>query len=310
MPFTVNFGQNNEKDQFVVNLQEWKDKPCTKEDNPSGFVCESSFAVLFPKYREKYIKQVWAAIIEALSQHGIKGELDLVEGTMTVFTSKRAYDPYSIMNARDLIKLVSRGVPYEQAIRVLEDDFSCDLIKISTFCRKKDKFVKRRDRLVGKDGRTLKALELITNCYVLVQGRTVAAIGPYKGLRQVRSVVEDCMKNIHPAFSIKTLMIKKELENDPKLKNENWERFLPKLKRNPLKKEKKKKKNIKKKDGPRFPPEPTPSKVDIELETGVYFMNERERRKQKWAKKQEKQSEVISKKKQERAKAFIPPKEK
>ena len=110
----------------------------------------------------------------------------------------------------------------------------CDIIKIGNIIRNNERFVKRRQRILGPGGSTLKvrpsrspaarlahelilflaypqAIELLTQCYVLVQGNTVAAMGGHKGLKEVRKIVVDCMKDVHPIYHIKVRSLSRSL---------------------------------------------------------------------------------------------------
>ena len=198
-------------------------------------------------------------------------------------------------------------MPFQAAIKSLADDMASEVIKIGNMVSTKERFVKRRQRLIGPEGNTLKAVELLTECYILVQGNTVCAIGKHKGLKQVRQVVLDCMNNIHPIYNIKTMMIKRELAANDALKEESWDRFLPKFKKKNIKK--KKPKFEKPKEKSLFPPAPTPSKVDLQLESGEYFLKQEERLAIKKKKKQEDAASAAQVKKQARAKEFVAPKE-
>ncbi|XP_059833656.1 KRR1 small subunit processome component homolog isoform X2 [Hypanus sabinus] len=243
----------------------WKEPPFSKEDNIHGLLEESSFATLFPKYREAYLKECWPLVQNALNDH---------------------------------------------AVRIFQDDMACDIIKIGSLIRNRERLVKRRMRLIGPKGSTIKALELLTNCYILVQGNTVAALGPYSGLKEARKVVIDTMKNIHPIYNIKTLMIKRELAKDKELRTQNWERFLPTFKPKNINKRKVPKKKRMKKEYTPFPPPQPESKIDKELATGEYFLKEKDKRRKKLHETKAKEAEATARRMEERNKAFIPPKEK
>ncbi|KAK2462303.1 hypothetical protein APHAL10511_005609 [Amanita phalloides] len=305
----------------IDHVSLWKIDPFLPQDNKAGpFAEESSFATLFPKYREKYLREVWSAVTKALDAHGVACTLDLVNGSMSVRTTRRTFDPYIVLKARDMIKLLARGVAINQAVKILEDNIACDIIKIGNLVRNKERYVKRRQRIIGPDGSTLKAIELLTGSYVLVQGSTVSVMGPHKYLKEVRRIVLDCMKNIHPIYRIKELMIKRELAKDPKLANESWDRFMPQFRRRHLKtSEKTARKNEtiarkeasgerpKKKVYTPFPPPQPPRKVDLQLESGEYFLKPHEKAAREETKRKQKQAEASAKRQAERAEAFVAP---
>ncbi|AWU74019.1 KRR1 small subunit processome component [Pichia kudriavzevii] len=301
-----------EKPWDTPDIDKWKIDEFKPEDNASGsaFLEESSFMTLFPKYREEYLKQVWPDVSKALKKHHIECTLNLVEGSMTVKTTKKTFDPVQILNARDLIKLLARSVPFPQAVKILQDDIACEVIKIDGYVSNKERFIKRRQRLIGPSGNTLKALELLTDCYMLVQGNTVAVMGPHLGLKTLRRVIEDCMQNIHPIYHIKELMIKKELAKNPDLANESWDRFLPQFKkRNVQRKKTKQSKEKKEKVYTPFPPQQLPRKVDLAIESGEYFLSKKEKKVKELQEKKQKQDEMKEMKQSERSKDYVAPEE-
>ncbi|KAI8871544.1 hypothetical protein GQ42DRAFT_161945 [Ramicandelaber brevisporus] len=325
------------------DIDHWAIQPWTADDNAnvSALTEVSSFSVMFPKYREQYLREVWPHVTKALEKHGISCLLDLVEGSMSVSTTRKTRDPYIILKARDLLKLLARSVPFPQAIKILDDNMLCDILKIGKIIRNKERFIKRRQRLIGPNGNTLKALELLTETYLFVQGNTVAVMGGRQGIKIVSRIIFDCINNIHPIYHIKVLMIKRELAKDPALKEENWDRFLPKFKKKnvktrvPLQTQKEREAAAvaatgtgtgtgtgtadadgedapikpKKKEYTPFPPEMQQSKIDKQLESGEYFLRPKEIAARKIEERNERQIEAAVKREEKRNKAFEAPTE-
>lgn len=106
-------------------------------------------------------------------------------------------------------------------------------------------------------------------------------------------------------------MIKRELRADPTLATENWDRFLPHFKRRTLSKRKKPAKitDKSKKVYTPFPPPREKSKVDLQIESGEYFLGKQAKERKEKEDREQKQRERAEEKKRGKERELVPPKE-
>ena len=102
---------------------------------------------------------------------------------------------------------------------------------------------------------------------------------------------------------------KKELAKDPALAEEDWSRFLPNFKKKNTSKRRKPHVLNEKKSYTPFPPAPVPSKVDLQLESGEYFINEAQRQAKKKSDKRALSKEKAAENRLAREAEYVPPNE-
>ncbi|KII65408.1 KRR1 small subunit processome component [Thelohanellus kitauei] len=103
--------------------------------------------------------------------------------------------------------LTSKHLSHFQAREILKEDKFCEIIKLNTNRLNKERFAKRRARLIGPDEKTLKCLEIICDCAVHIQGRTATVVGSTNSIKKMRAVINDCMSNVHPIYNIKVSIL-------------------------------------------------------------------------------------------------------
>ncbi|XP_034221954.1 KRR1 small subunit processome component homolog isoform X3 [Prunus dulcis] len=152
--------------------------PASNEDSPIDY---SILLMPFRRRSTTDLQEAWPVLESSLEEYGISCELDMDQFFIT-FTTTRAKDPYAILNSRYLIRLLAAEVPPRQ-----------------------DKYVSRKKLLMTLP---IQELEKLTGCsiYLRPNNDMVAAMGPIKGLKLVRSIVEDCIvHNMPPAHRVKRL---------------------------------------------------------------------------------------------------------
>lgn len=102
-----------------------------------------------------------------------------------VFISGDSMDEYVAEKTIDAINL---GFPISVALAIKEDDFVLETINIKEYTRRSD-LSRIRARIIGKNGKTLKTLKELTNCFFEINGNIVGIAGYADEIRTAQNAI-------------------------------------------------------------------------------------------------------------------------
>jgi len=123
-------------------------------------------------------------------------QIDSQTGDITITLSPTAEDPSLLFRAKEVITAIGRGFSPERAFRLLQnDDAVLVVIDLRDIVGRSQSDTKRlKGRIIGKEGKTRRIIEELTDANVSVHGHTVSIIGDMDQAEAAREAIEMLMR--------------------------------------------------------------------------------------------------------------------
>jgi len=160
--------------------------------------------------------------IQRVSQNRerLERELDVKISTEEnkVFIDGKAEDEYV---AGMVVEALDFNFPFQIALLIKKEDFVFEKLNIKDFTKRND-LSKVRARIIGKNGKVLKTLCDLTNCFFELNGNYLGIIGPAEEIKNVQNSCVSIIAGAKHANVYKFLEKHKPVEiEDFGLKEEN-----------------------------------------------------------------------------------------
>jgi len=155
-------------------------------------------------------------------------QIDSETGDITVTLNPTAQDPSLLFRSKEVITAIGRGFSPERAFRLLEDDDSTlkviDLREVVG--RSLSDMQRLKGRVIGKEGKTRRIIEELTDASISVYGHTISVIGNVDQAEAASEAIQMLMRGSQHS-TVYRFLHKKRRELKKK-KMELWEpRILP-----------------------------------------------------------------------------------
>ena len=158
----------------------------------------------------------------------IKKEIETTTKTRLNIDSKESNVSISGKNALDLfvakeiIEAIGRGFNPDFAKLLLKGDYVLEIVNIKDFAGKsKNNALRLKGRVIGKEGKSRKTIEALSDTYIAVYGKTISIIGKSEDAFNARKAVESLLRGAPHGNVYKALEKNRKKRKEKEIKEEN-----------------------------------------------------------------------------------------
>jgi ribosomal RNA assembly protein len=118
--------------------------------------------------------------------------IDSESGNVDISLTPETDDPSMLFRAKEIVTAIGRGFSIEKARRLIDDeDTMLTIIDLRVWVGKSESDIKRLSgRIIGREGKTRRTIEELTDTFVTVYGHTIGIIGAGEETDIARQAVE------------------------------------------------------------------------------------------------------------------------
>ena len=152
---------------------------------------EYSYELKVPKNRLAVIIGKEGSVKKELEE-ATKTKLSIDSKEGDIFVSGE--DALGLYTAREIIKAIGRGFNPDVAKLLLKPDYVFEVVDVSEYVKSREAMLRLKGRVIGKEGKSRRLIEELTECNVSVFGKTISIIGLPESAANARQAVESLLR--------------------------------------------------------------------------------------------------------------------
>lgn len=152
---------------------------------------EYSYELKVPKNRVAVIIGKDGSVKKEIEE-STKTKLNIDSKEGDIFVSGE--DALGLYTAREIIKAIGRGFNPDVAKLLLKQDYIFEVVDLSEYVKSKDAMVRLKGRVIGKEGKSRRLIEELTESSISVFGKTISIIGQPESAANAKQAVESLLR--------------------------------------------------------------------------------------------------------------------